>query len=166
MNKLLPFVFPAVALLVVIFLAFRWYSLNTPDQKGSVSEFGENVNVEQLPDADQAQMLTSVDDYQTVELNGEGEVGGQIRYEVKDSKVRFSVMALLPETTGQYQVWLKKADGTELMKAFDLDAGKGGYIGSAALSESALPFEVLVIKPGTTEPKPEEALLKGTIAKP
>ena len=47
MKKLLPFVFPLVAVLVIIFLVFRWYRLNTTPQ-GDISQFGEGIEIENL----------------------------------------------------------------------------------------------------------------------
>jgi len=87
-----------------------------------------------------------------------------IRYEVKEDKVRFSVMANLPEPTTQYRVWLKETDGTAMREVFILTAGKGGYIGSAALPSELLPFEVIISESADAKMAAEENVLSGTIA--
>lgn len=166
MKKFVPFIFPLIALVIVIFLAYRWYSMNTPANKGEISDFGEGVTIENLSEDTQAAIIKGSPDLKTAALSGEGEVNGEVRYEIKDGKVRFTVMAELPKSgTGGYQVWLNKVGGSQRQKAFELVPGKGGYIGSAAIDEALLPFEVNVTKPGATSAAPGETVLKGVINK-
>jgi hypothetical protein len=134
MKKVLPFIFPLTALVVVLVLAFRWYAMNTPERSENEAIFGEGVQIEDLSDEDQAQVIRGTGDYKSVPLTGNDNADGQVRYELKDGKVRFSVMADLPKPMmGQYQVWLSKGTGGQTIKAFALEDGKGGYICSAAL---------------------------------
>jgi hypothetical protein len=165
MKKFLPFVFPAIALAVILFLGFRWYNART-ERTGQVSDFGEGVEIEDLSGTEQNKILKGVGDFKKVELKGEGENMGEIRYEIKDGKVRFSVMATLPELTeGEYQVWLKKVGGEETRKAFVLESGKSGYVGSAAIDETLLPLDVIVSKELRPDTTVEEILLTGTLQK-
>ncbi|HCC84294.1 MAG TPA: hypothetical protein DEP87_01285 [Candidatus Pacebacteria bacterium] len=144
MQKFLPYVFPAVVFVIVAVLAFRWYSIRT-QRDGKVTPFAETVTVENLSQDDANRILKGVGDLKTAELEGSGEVGGQVRYEIKDGKVRFSVMAEVPAPeTNAYQVWIKEVGSEAKKLAFILTAGKGGYIGSASVSETTLPFEVVV----------------------
>jgi hypothetical protein len=95
MQKLLPYVFPAIVLLIVIGLGYRWYALRTA-RDGKVSPFAQTVSVENLSQDDAARILKGVGDLKTAELSGLGAAAGQVRYEIKDGKVRFSVSADLP----------------------------------------------------------------------
>lgn len=173
MKQFLPYIFPAAALLVVIFLTFRWYSQNTTGI-GQISEFAEGVEIEQLTDDEQAIVSRGLGDIKTVQLErvDKGDLTaesdletatesalveesskyagatGQVRYEVVDGRVRFSVIASLPylseNTTTVYQVWLKDVNSDAVRKAFVLEYSKAGYVGSAAISADTLPFEVMI----------------------
>ena len=164
MKKLLPFVFPLLAVLVIIFLVFRWYRLNTQPQ-GNISEFGEGIEIEDLTDAKLTESLTGAGDYQTVNLDSRDPNSlGRVRYEVKDGRVRFSVDANLPVLeVGMYQVWLREPGSTVARRAFVLEESKGGYIGSAAISEEVLPFELVVSKELRPDDQLEEVILTGVI---
>jgi len=149
-KMFLPYVLPAIVLLIVLGLGYRWYSLRT-QRDGQVSPFAETVNVENLTQAEATSLLKGVKDLKTAELTGVGDTTGQARYEIKDGKVRFSVSADLPKPkTGAYQVWVKEIGSEAKKEAFKLELGKGGYIGSAAVSEASLPFE-LVVTNGETQ---------------
>jgi len=163
MKKYLPFVFPLVALLVVMFLAYNWYTMRT-NRPGQVSTFGEGVEIEDLTGKDS--VLKGSSDYKKVTLLGDTEATGEIRYEIKDGKVRFSVIADLPElTAGEYQVWLKDVNSEAVRKAFVLEMSKGGYMGSAAIDESTLPFEVVVSKEVRPDAMVEQVILKARLDK-
>ncbi|HYD35048.1 MAG TPA: hypothetical protein VD999_03185 [Vitreimonas sp.] len=165
MKKYLPFVFPAIALLIVLFLGYRWYSMRT-DRTGVVSTFGEGVEIEDLTGSEQDSVLRGAGDYKTVTMTGQGEAAGSIRYEIKDGKVRFSVNADLAELSqGQYQVWLKAVGSDAKRKAFVLENNKAGFMGSAAIDATTLPFEVIVSKEVRPDDTIEEVVLQGTINK-
>jgi hypothetical protein len=167
MNKLkqfLPFIFPSAAIVLVFILAFRWYRLRN-DQIGKISEFAQGIEIEDLTEAERSSTLSGVKDVKTVELQGDAEeVMGEIRYELSDDKVKFSVTAALPqEDASQYQVWLKEVDGQAVRKAFTLEMLKGGYSGSAAISTETLPFEVVVSKEVVNDNLMEQILLRGVL---
>lgn len=170
MKKFLPFVFPVAAFVIVAVLAFRWYNLQTEPQGETSSTFAEGVQIEDLTEDERNQVLLGAGDFETVELVNSDEAAddmmGQIRYELKDGKVRFSVMAGLPElSTGQYQVWLKDIESDAVRKAFVLEFMKGGHQGSAAISEKVLPFEVIVSEEMVDDDQIEKVLMQGTISK-
>ncbi len=167
MNRLkqfLPFIFPSAAIALVVILAFRWYRLRN-DQIGKISEFAQGVEIEDLTAAERSSTLSDVKDVQTVELTSDDELAmGEIRYELDDDKVKFSVTAALPQEDGvKYQVWLKEVDGPAIRKAFALTMLKGGYSGSAAISAETLPFEVVVSKETVNDNLMEQILLRGVL---
>jgi hypothetical protein len=163
MKKYTPYIFPLIVLAIVFFLIFRWYNLRT--QRVSNDLFGEGVQIENLTEADLETVLNGIRDVSRVELESEAEgARGEIRYEISDERVRFTVSAALPQTDEGYQVWLKEADGDRRRLAFGLEEGKGGYLGSAALSADLLPFEVVVTRNvPQVEDELEEVVLRGTI---
>jgi hypothetical protein len=163
MKKVLPFIFPLVALIIVVFLAYRWYNLNTTTRNGQINEVGEGVEIQDLSPDEASNILRGVGDFKQVELKGADEAVGSVRYEVKDGKVRFSVTADVPGlNNGRYQVWIKSGD-QPAQKAFVLEASKGGYMGSAAVSATTLPFDVIVTRESTDDETMETTVLQGNV---
>lgn len=162
MKKYTPYIFPLVVLGIVFMLVFRWYTLRSERMEYSI--LGEGVEIENLSQEELVNSIQGVGDYDSVDLSSDNpENTGMIRYEVKEDKVRFSVMANLPEPTTEYRVWLKETDGTAMREVFILTAGKGGYIGSAALPSELLPFEVIISESADAKMAAEENVLSGTI---
>lgn len=161
MKKIYPYIFPAVALLFVLFLLFRWYTLRT-QREGMTSLLNEGVMIEELS-PDQA-LMSGVGDYDMVELTGEDPTNlGEVRYEVVEDQLLFSVSASLPSLNGgHYQVWLRQEDGAQ-RRAFVLEYAKGGYMGSASIDASTLPLEVVVSRELSADNLLEEVLLTGMI---
>jgi hypothetical protein len=128
------------------------------------SLLSDGVEIENLDPSEASNFLKGASDYRTVELDGEEGMLGEVRYEIKDERISFSVSAVLPQLSeGEYQVWLKEVDGEGMRKALTLEYLKGGYIGSAAISAETLPFEIVVSKEMTSDAELEEVLLKGVI---
>jgi len=162
MKKFYPYLFPAVALLFVLFLLFRWYNLKT-QREGLTSLLSDGVKIEELDPSEAANLLKGASDYQTTELKGEGVNMGEVRYEIKDGKMLFTVNAILPKLdAGYYQVWLEEVTGEDRRKALVLEYLKGGYMGSAAINAETLPFEVVVTRENTTD-STGEVVLKGLV---
>ncbi len=167
MKKYTPFVFPTIALLIVVFLGYRWYSSQTKPV-GQISDFAEGVKIEDLSAAEASKLRNGgAKDLPSVELKGTAEATGQVRYEIKDGRVSFTVTADVPKVTGKdfYQVWLKQVNGESKKKAFVLDDSKAGYMGSAAVSAETLPFEVIVSKETKDDNQMETSILSGTVQK-
>lgn len=162
MKKYLPFIFPTIAVLIVIFLAIRWYNLNTSN--GQVNDFADDIEIESI-EGDQVMVGEGVNDTSEAELmTPDGQSQGAVRYQLDDQKVKMTVMGSLPEITeGQYQVWLKQIDGEAMKKAFVLSQLKGGFIGSAAISREVFPFEVVVTKEIENDDQPEDFLLRAVL---
>jgi hypothetical protein len=170
MKKYSPYIFPLVVVLIVFFLVFRWYGERT--ESIEETNFGEGVAIENLSEQELQQSLSGVGDYKSIDFTtpqeSEQPMNGAIRYEVKDGKVRFSVMAGLPEMNeaGEpitYEVWLKAVDGEAVRQAFELVPSKGGFIGSASLPADLLPFQVIVTEQGKQPTLSENVLLEATI---
>lgn len=164
MNKYLPFVFPAVAMLIIVFLAYRWFSLQT---NRPLADIGEGIEIEDLtPDEAETVMRGTGEDVKEVELAGEEDqpmAQGDVRYEIKDGRVRFSVIANLPQPQGGfYQAWVKA--GEAVSKAFRLEMNKGGYAGTAALNQNSLPFEVIVTQEQQDDETMETVILRGIVS--
>jgi hypothetical protein len=149
MKKIYPYILPTIALVIIIFLTIRWYTQRT-EQSGQITPFGESIEIESITEEEANEILKGADDLQSVSMQTEKESdsdSGEIRYEVKDDKVYFSVSAQLEQIiSGEYQVWLKDPNSEEVKKAFVLNYGKVGYFGSASLSKKSLPLEVIVSK--------------------
>jgi hypothetical protein len=164
MKKFLPFVFPVAALLIVVWLAFSWWKGQTPDKTGDIATFGEGEEIEELTDAERSAVMKGSGDYKSVKLEGSDNALGQVRYEIADGKIKFSVSADLPELqAGFYQVWLKATDSEAVRKAFRLEDNKGGYTNSAAITQEALPFDVVVTRELVDDDKPEDVVLQGRV---
>ena len=165
MKRYTPYIFPLVVLGIIFMLVFRWYTLKS--ERSEYALLGEGVEIENLSQEEMVNSIQGVGDYETVELNSENpDNSGVVRYEVKDDKVRFSVMANLPEPTTEYNVWLRSTDGTAMREVFTLVEGKGGYIGSAALPSDLLPFEVIISEASEAESVNGNYLLRGVVIVP
>lgn len=162
MKKYTPYIFPLVVLSVVFLLVFRWYSMRT--QRMDENLFAEGVEIENLSEDEMAKSISGVGDYKSVDLSStDVNVSGVVRYELKDDRVRFSVMANLPESENEYRVWLKEVDGNNMREVFTLVSGKGGYIGSASLPSELLPFEIIVSQKSSADAAKETNVLRGTL---
>jgi hypothetical protein len=161
MKKFLPFVFPLLSLLIVIFLVFRWYDQRT--QRGSITPFADGIEITELENGQDVSLVNN-STANSVAMSVEDEeseipVQGEIRFQEDEDEITFAVYAQMPE--GNYEVWLKDPDSEAVRKAFVLEMKKGGYIGSASISKEVLPFEVLVTEAGLEVP--EKVLLKGEL---
>lgn len=162
MKKVYPYVFPVVALLFVAFLAYRWYSLRTAPTETSL---GEGVQIENLSQTEAERVLRGTGDFKTVDLKGNPDFSGKLRYEVRDGRVYFSVMADLADLeSGSYQVWVKNVGSEMANLAFPLEVGKAGYVGSAAVSVEDMPFEVMVTRQNVGQVEMGEVVLSGVVA--
>ncbi len=142
LKQYYPFIVPTISLLLVLFLAFRWYNLRTQrDMKADITD----VEIETLT-PEELQIVQGTDDVSTVELEPEAEepVIGQVRYRVEDDRVLITVSADLPTLeSSYYQVWLA-AEDKQPQLAFRLQSTKAGHLGSASVRTDQLPLEVIV----------------------
>ncbi len=163
LKKYYPFIVPTISLLLVLFLAFRWYSLRTDrDLNDDINQ----VEIENLTQ-DEVELVQGVEDVSTVDLEQEGEelASGQVRYKIEDDRTLINVTAVLPEEgdDADYQVWFI-ASGKRAQQAFSLELTKAGYVGSASVPIDQLPLEVVVTdQVGAAEGEMGVQLLRGVI---
>lgn len=157
-----PFIVPTISLLLVLFLAFRWYNLRT--QRDDIADVTQ-VEIENLSQ-DELMVVQGASDVSTVDLESEdGEPAvGQIRYKVDGERVLITVNADLPDTEGAaYQVWLSEAEKLP-QPAFTLEKTKAGYLGSASIDLDRLPLELIITNQAEKiDNQMGEQLLKGMI---
>lgn len=166
MKKFLPFLFPLIALVIVFVLVFRWYNSQTANKQGKIPDFAAGTTVEPLTPTDTTRLRKGASDVSTVEMQGSKDVIGEIRYEIKNGKVQFTVIANVPPAKdAHYQVWLQAVNGESKKKAFTLAVDKGGYIGSGSISQDTLPFEVIVSLEKSDDDTMETPVLRGVIQK-
>ncbi len=137
-----PFIVPTISLILVLFLAFRWYNLRT--QREGISDVTQ-VEIENLTQ-DELLVVQGANDVSTVDLESEnGEPAlGQIRYKIDGDRVLITVNADLPGKEGsKYQVWLTEAEKLP-QQAFSLEKTKAGYLGSASVDLDRLPLELII----------------------
>lgn len=172
-KKYTPYVFPLLVFLLVFFLVFRWFQLRSQRANNELN-FSEGIQIENLSEDEQRSMLQGAGDFDTVELSQEtsedsddammqSKATGVIRYEMVDGKVRFSVI-VTAMGTDEYHVWLHDTDTNELSPAFDLVEGKGGLVGTAAISTDLLPVEVVVSTSSDKSTALENVVLRGMLS--
>ena len=176
MKKLLPYLFPLLALLIVIWLGYRWYNNKSARPEDKIPEFAEGVKIDDLSNKEMTDLLNKgAKDLNSVELKSSSasatavpEMGkGEIRYDIQENKVSFTVSADLPAPKeGKYQVWLREPGTEARKKAFVLEVGKSGYLGSGSISAETLPFEVVVSLEKQDDSTLETVLMTGTVTQP
>lgn len=167
MKKYTPYIFPLIVVVIVFFLVYRWYTIRT-DRDPQQADLGEGIQIENLTPEQLQNMSQGSPDLETASMepgspDAEATGIGTIRYEIVDGKVNFSVLANLPDSETPYTVWVRSKDGFDLTKAFTLEMGKGGYMGTAALPEDQLPIEVIVSPATSEEGVMGSVILKGII---
>jgi hypothetical protein len=158
-KKFAPYALPLLAILFVLFMFVRWYKAKTDaNPEGMINS---NLQVESLTQEQEESIIRGTTDYKTVALTSEGEASGELRYQMIDDKLFFTVTANLPDSQEAYAVWLKELDGSSKKRVFNLDYSKAGYIGSAAVPADILPVEVVVSE--ASDLMLEDAVLRGII---
>ncbi len=170
MKKILPFIFPILAVVIVIFLASRWYESRTNEKVTNIDNgISEGVKIEDLSQTESEKLkafASGIGDFKSVDLIGDDESEGKIRYEIKDNKIYLSIFATLPisdEIKDIYQVWIKGNNQNDWQKTNKLEFTKGGYLTNLAISDKYLPLEVLVSKELIDDTTIENIVLKGII---
>lgn len=145
LQDFLPYLFPLIAVIFVVIMFVRWYQGKTAETP--ISLLDPQFQVESLPVEVENSILKGATGYETADMTGDGEVSGEVRYQVNDDKLNFTVAANLPESEEDYAVWLVDGDDLENKKrVFNLTYSKAGYIGSAMVAAEVLPVKVVVSK--------------------
>ncbi|MDR0463317.1 MAG: hypothetical protein LBG64_03810 [Pseudomonadales bacterium] len=163
-KKLLPFVLPIIALVLVVMVVARWYSDRT-EESMNIPELTEGLEIENLSETELTaleNMRRGVGNFQTVAMTGVHT--GEIRYEVQGDSVVVSVIANLPEgTLGQrYVLWSRDAENN-FVQISELQFLKGGFSAGLVVSIDRLPLTFIVSEDGLNAIAPENELLIGTI---
>lgn len=148
MKKYLSIGLPLVAILVIGFFAFRWYRERTAERL-NVPEVTAGTEIENLSNSELealAQQQKGLGNFKVLTMASEVEEGqGEIRYEIKDDRVLFTVIANLDTHNHQtYQLWLKEALGTEFTASKLLVENKGGLQASTMVAVEKLPIMIEV----------------------
>ena len=149
------------AILFVLFMFVRWYRAKTNTSPESM--LNSQLEVSNLSLEEEESIIKGTTDYETVVFETDSEANGEIRYQIVDDKLHFTVTANLPDSVEEYAVWLKEVNGNSKKRVFNLDYSKAGYIGSAAVPAEILPVEVVVAE--ASDLMLEDALLRGVIEK-
>ena len=158
-KKFVPYIFPLLAFAFVVFMFVRWYSSRVAEQGESL--LSNDLEISSLTQEEEESIIRGTADFSTVEMMAVGEASGEIRYQLAEDKLNFTVTANLPDSNEAFAVWLKEIDGDARKKVFTLTYSKAGFIGSASVPTEVLPVEVVV----STESDLllEDAILRGII---
>jgi hypothetical protein len=158
MKKVLPVLLPVLALIIVGVVAYRLYVRRT-ETRLQVPPVTAGTEIEELSAAELARLENlgkGVGDYEVVPMTCMSGMG-EIRYEISENLVLYSVNANLPTSGGQvYELWLKENLATDFTKVKQLTENKGGLLVSGAVNKDDLPV-ILEVRRG------EEILLTGEI---
>lgn len=160
LQNLLPYLFPLIAIILVVVMFARWYKGKTADVP--VSLLDSQLEVESLPAQVQDSVIKGATDYKMLNMIGVDQAVGEVRYQIKDDKLSFTVTATLPSSKEDYAVWLTDINGDAKKRVFNLKYSKAGYVGSAMVSDDILPVKVLVSK--ASDLMLEDILLQAEIA--
>ncbi len=162
LQALLPYLFPSIAIIFVVIMFARWYKGKTAESP--VNLLNSQLQVESLPKEVQNDIIKGATDYQMLDMQGVDQAVGELRYQIKDDKLSFTVTANLPASREDYAVWLTDLNGDAKKRVFNLVYSKAGYVGSAMVSANVLPVRVVVAK--ASDLMLQDALLKAELAAP
>lgn len=144
LQDLLPYVFPLLAVIFVGIMFARWYQARTATTPTGLLD--PDFAVESLSAEEQNSIIKGATDSNTVEMQGDEAAMGEVRYQVADGKLSFTVTANLPAAEEEYAVWLTDEAKQTRKRVFNLSYSKAGYVGSAMVSADVLPVQVVVSK--------------------
>lgn len=162
LQNFLPYLFPLIAIILVVVMFARWYKGKTAE--APVSLLDSQLEVESLSAQMQDSIIKGATDYKMLNMVGIDQAVGEVRYQIKDNKLSFTVTANLPSSKEEYAVWLSDMDGAAKKRVFNLKYSKAGYVGSAMVSDDVLPVKVLVSK--ASDLMLEDVLLQTEILRP
>lgn len=162
LQNLLPYLFPLIAIIFVVIMFARWYKGKTAE--APLSLLDSQLQVESLPAQLQDSILKGATDYATLDLKGVEGAMGELRYQIKDDKLNFTLTANLPSSKEDYAVWLTDLDGEAKKRVFNLVYSKAGFVGSAVLPADVLPVKVVVAK--ASDLMLQDALLEAELSAP
>ena len=162
LQALLPYLFPLIAIIFVVIMFARWYKGKTTETP--ISLLDPQLQVESLSKDLQNNIIKGATDYKALDMQSSDKAIGELRYQIKDGKLSFTVTANLPQSKEEYAVWLTDLNDKASKRVFNLVYSKAGYIGSAMVSSDVLPVKVVVAK--ASDLMLQDALLKVELAAP
>lgn len=194
MKALIPFILPLVVLIILGVVFWRWVQNNSNEP--AISDSAASVQVMEVDQATTTELARGASDVPTVEMTSPEDApeaadnsSARIRYQIKDNAVSLLVLASLATrvqaarqaaqneatTAGEVQptpsdpkyiVWFKPAGQETLTRAFELEVGKGGFMGTASVSLDALPMTVYITTAETMADVPANTWFEATIPAP
>ncbi len=162
LQALLPYLFPLIAIIFVVIMFARWYKGKTAE--APLSLLDSQLKVESLSKDLQNSIIKGATDYKMLDMQGSEQAVGELRYQIKDGKLSFTVTANLPSSKEEYAVWLTDLNGEASKRVFNLAFSKAGYVGSAMISADVLPVRVVVTK--ASDLMLQDVLLKAELTAP
>lgn len=159
-KSFLPYVLPVLSFILVAFMFIRWYKARTAEKPSDFLN-SEAMQVQALPSDQQESLIKGTTDFETIALSSSSSATGEIRYQVKDSTLSFTLTANLPASEESYAVWLQTPGTESRRRVFTLTENKAGFVGSASISAEVLPVDVIVTK--SSDLLLEDAVLTGNI---
>lgn len=160
LQDLLPYVFPLIAVIFVGIMFARWYQARTAATPTGLLD--PEFAVESLSAEEQNSIIKGATDYDMVTMQGDENAMGEVRYQIADGKLSFTVTANLPESEEDYAVWLADEAKQTRKRVFNLSYSKAGYVGSAMVSAEVLPVQVVVSK--ASDLMLQDTVLEATIS--
>jgi hypothetical protein len=142
LQDLLPYLFPLLAIVFVTVMFARWYQGKTAEAPKALLD--TQLEIAALTEAEQSSLIRGTADYKMVAMTGTEGAYGEVRYQVSEDKLVFSVTANLDSAASKYAVWMMSPDGQLSKHMFDLVASKAGLVGSAAITTEVLPARLVV----------------------
>jgi hypothetical protein len=161
LKKLLPFVLPLIALILIIIIVSRWYRGQT-NNSIATPEYTEGLEIENLSQSELEALENikqGLGDYQKVDFTGV--YTGEVRYEVKEDRLFLSITANLPETAAAYTLWL--TSGATTTRSNDLTLSKTGYHTALVTTIDKLPLTLIISEDTANAATPSKELLRATV---
>lgn len=146
MKALIPFILPLVVLIILGAAFWRWVQNNS---KPEISDQAASVEVTDVDEATTSELARGAADVPTVTMvapeNAPADTTdsqARVRYQISGDTASLLVLASLANPAETYTVWFKPANSDVLTRAFVLEEGKGGLMGTASVPVSSLPLTV------------------------
>ncbi len=170
MKALIPFILPLVVLIILGAAFWRWVQNNS---KPEISDNAASVEVMEVDQATTTELARGADDVPTVNMvtpdnapESADDSQARVRYQIEGNTASLLVLASLVDQTEEYTVWLKPSNSEVLTRAFVLEEGKGGLMGTASVPVSSLPLTVYLTTADTMADVPTNTYFEAVIPAP
>lgn len=146
MKALIPFILPLVVLIILGAAFWRWVQNNS---QPAIDPNAASVEVMEVDEASVTELARGAADVPTLNMVAPAnapedavDAHARIRYQIDGNNASLLLLATVPDQTQTYTAWFKPANSDVLTRAFVLEEGKGGLMGSASVPVSSLPLTV------------------------